>query len=53
MRGRDVCFARLFAFFSWFWADFCFSKTPLNIREYLILTKMPPPPVALPNKNAR
>jgi hypothetical protein len=37
-----VRIARIFAYFYWFWADFCFSKTPLNIAEYLKLTKKEP-----------
>jgi hypothetical protein len=34
-----VQIARIFALFLPFWVDFCFSKTLLNIREYLKLTK--------------
>ena len=38
--------ARIFAFFFLFWADFYFSKIPLNMEQYLKLTKSSSPRTA-------
>jgi hypothetical protein len=40
MLALGVRIALFFAFFCSLWADFCFSKTPLNIKQYLPLTKL-------------
>jgi hypothetical protein len=38
-RGGHVSSARIFALFLLFRVDFCISKIPLNMFEYLKLTK--------------